>query len=235
MIVLYKGGRLPSWQKLPPDQRQEYEQQHVDLMLATANQTGLMRLEGFRLVAPERDFVRFWIIESPTLDGAEAWIEAEMAPPYGAYGYYEYLLARSWQREELERMVTNPLPPVTPLKSDPHEIPFLDADAGTIVVLLFERWLPDAQMVAAADRGEAELAALRQSVAREYGLMRLEAFQLLGMQSTWRRVWLAEFPTLAGTEAWIQAEVSPPHGHHAEKSFYLARRWEPAYFASWVQ
>lgn len=82
------------------------------------------------MITPERDFMRFWIIEFPTLTGAEAWIEAEMAspmaPPYGAYGYYEYWLARRWAVAELNSLVTNPLPPMTPFDDDPHQIPSLD-------------------------------------------------------------------------------------------------------------
>ncbi|MEM7131034.1 MAG: hypothetical protein AAF702_32230 [Chloroflexota bacterium] len=234
IVVLYKGGRLPTWQKLPPAERQAIEQQHVELMLATARQTNLMRLEGFRLLTPERDFVRFWAIEFPTLTGAEVWIEAEMAPPYGAYGYYEYMLARSWAVDQFKHLVTNPLPPVIPQAADPHQIPQLDVDANTIVVLLFERWQPEAAMLTPQERGERELSMLRQSIAEEHGLHRLEAFRLIGMQAAWRRLWIAEFPTLAGAESWIQAEVGLPHGIYADKTFYLARKWAPAYFASWV-
>lgn len=234
IVVLYKGGRLPSWQQLPSAQRRAFEQQHVDLMLTIARQTGLLRLEGFRLITPEREFVRFWTIEFPTLAGAEAWIEAEMAPPYGAYGYYEYRLARPWSVAELSALVTNPLSPVTPVDADPHQIPSLDIDESSIVVLLFERWRPEAGMVSTQERQDDALAALRQSIAQEQGLMRLEAFQLLGMESNWRRVWIAEFPTLTGAEAWIQAEVASPHGLYADKTFYLARKWAPGYFARWV-
>ena len=54
----------------------------------------MRRLEGFRLMGRQYHWERFWVIEFPTLDGAEAWIEAEIAPPYGLYGYYDYELAR---------------------------------------------------------------------------------------------------------------------------------------------
>ena len=90
ITLLFKGGRLASWHQLSPVQRQAYEQEHVDLMLATAQKHQLQRMEGFRLMAPSGDYERFWVIDFPDLAGAEAWIEAEMAPPYGQYGYYEY-------------------------------------------------------------------------------------------------------------------------------------------------
>lgn len=90
-------------------------------------------------------------------------------------------------------------------------------------------------MASTQERNAEGLAMLRQSIAREHGLMRLEAFQLLGIESTWRRAWIVEFPTLAGAEAWIQAEVAPPHGLYADKTFYLARKWAPGYFAPWVE
>jgi hypothetical protein len=239
-VVLYKGGRLPAWGKLPVALRQQYEQAHVDLMLATAWQQGLQRLEGFRLLAPQQDWVRFWIIEFPTLAGAEGWIAAEMAPPYGAFGHYEYLLARPcvtspYDADALRRLVTQPLPPLLPTAGDPHQIPVLAVDPSTLVVLLFERWRPEALLLTPQERGEEELTALRQTVAQQHGLLRIECFQLLGVQPAWQRVWLAELATLAGAEAWMQAEASPPHNLYAEKTFHLARKWAPAYFAGWVK
>ena len=84
-------------------------------------------------------------------------------------------------------------------------------------------------------RGDTEHIELMQLVAREHGLMCLEAFQLMGAQDAWHRAWLIEFPTLTGAEAWIDAEVLPPHGRYSQKTFYLSRRWAPQYFAGWVQ
>ena len=64
--------------------------------------------------------------------------------------------------------------------------------------------------------------------------MRYEAFKLMGPQEDWHLVWILEFPTLAGAEAWIDAEGSPPHSQYATRSFFLARKWAPEYFASWI-
>ena len=72
------------------------------------------------------------------------------------------------------------------------------------------------------------------SVAREHRMMRLEGFHLISPQADWHRAWVIEFPTLKGTEAWIDAEVSTPHGIYAQKTMHLARKWSPEYFASWV-
>ena len=32
VIILYKGGRLPTWHGLTPEARDAYQQEHVDLM-----------------------------------------------------------------------------------------------------------------------------------------------------------------------------------------------------------
>ena len=46
-------------------------------MLDVAREHGLMRLEGFRLVTAQGPWQHYWVMEFPTLEGAEAWIEAE--------------------------------------------------------------------------------------------------------------------------------------------------------------
>ena len=88
VVVLFKGGRLPSWHQLSDGERTEFEETHVKLMLSVAREHDMTRLEGFRLIGPQGDWQRFWLIEFPALEGAEAWIQAEMAPPYGLYGHY---------------------------------------------------------------------------------------------------------------------------------------------------
>jgi hypothetical protein len=236
IAVLYKGGRLSSWHSLTSEQQQAYSQEHVDLMLSVAREHGLMRLEGFKLMAPQQAWERFWVIEFPTLAGAEAWIEAEMAPPYGSYGYYEYYLSRHWQRDRFSSWVTCLSDPVVvPADADPHRIQTLNVDDSSVIVLLFGCWRSGASEVPPLERGDDEHIALMQSVAREHGLMRLEAFRLIGPQYDWHRAWVIEFPTLAGAEAWIDAEVQPPHGRYSTKTYYLARKWAPEYFASWVR
>lgn len=158
-----------------------------------------------------------------------------MAPPYGRYRYYEYYTARHWRRCHFSQWAPRPPKPVVPDKIDSHRVPILDVDRNSVVVLLFGRWQPEASEATPEARDDAEHIERMQSVAREHGLMRLEAFKLMGAQDAWHRAWVIEFPTLAGPEAWIDAEVLPPHGRYSAKTFYLARRWAPHYFAGWVQ
>ena len=120
VVVLFKGGRLPAWHQLSDEQRREFEQTHVDLMLSVAQQHEMSRLEGFRLIGPQGDWQRFWLIEFPAMEGAEAWIRAEMAPPYGLYGHYEYHLSRQIEPERYSAWVTQPAPPIVPRAADPH-------------------------------------------------------------------------------------------------------------------
>ena len=234
VIILYKGGRLPTWHDLSPTERDAYQQEHVDLMLSVAREHGLMRLEGFKLMTPQQSWERFWVIEFPTLTGAEAWIDAEMAPPYGRYGYYEYYPARHWGRGHFSQWVARSPEPVAPAARDPHHVPTLEVDRSSVVALLFGRWRPEASEATSEMRGDTEHIERMQSVAREHGLMRLEAFKLMGAQDAWHRAWVIEFPTLEGAEAWIDTEVLPPHGRYSQKAFYLARRWASEYFADWV-
>jgi hypothetical protein len=234
VVVLYKGGRLPSWEQLAVIEQEAVSREHVDLMLEVAREHGLQRLEGFKLVGPHKSWQRFWLIEFPTMQGAEAWIEAEMAPPYGFYGYYEYFLSRRCGTEYFNSWVHQPVPPPVPRAADPHEIPQLWEDRSGVTLLLFGRWRPGAEGLDPELRGDAEHEALMRQVAREQGLGRLEVFQLIDRQSPWHRVLVMEFPTFEAAEIFIDAEVKPPHGLYSEKSFYLARKWSPEYFASWV-
>ena len=57
-------------------------------------------------------------------------------------------------------------------------------------------------------------------VAREHGLMRLEGFRLIAPQDAWHRAWVIEFPTMAGAEAWMEAEVQPTYGTYSSKVYY---------------
>lgn len=232
--ILFKGGRLPSWYHLSKEEQDAYSQEHVDLMLAVAKKHRMLRLEGFRLLNPQKNWERFWIIEFPTLEGAEAWIEAEMAPPYGRYGYYDYDLSRRYQKDEFDTWVTKPRMPADPLAEDPHQIPSLDVDRDSVVVLMFTRWLPGMDDRSPEDRGDIEHINLMQSVAREHGLIRLEAFQLMAPKMDWHRAWVVELPDLKGAEAWIEAEMQLPHSACALKTIHLSRRWSPEYFARWV-
>jgi hypothetical protein len=72
VFVLFKAGRLASWHKLTQAERDATEQDHIDLVLSVAAEHGMRRLEGFRLIGRQHEWERFWVIEFPTLAGAEA-------------------------------------------------------------------------------------------------------------------------------------------------------------------
>ncbi len=234
VVVLFKGGRLGTWYQLTEKERRDFSQTHVDLMLSVASQYGMRRLEGFRLIGPQKDWQRFWLIEFPTMQGAEQWIQAEMAPPYGLYGYYEYQLSRPLEAELFSAWVTDPAPPTVPLTADPHVISELWSDTGSVVVLMFVRYRPGAEALTAAERGDAKHVELMRHLAKQYGLMRLEGFQLITPQNGWHRAWIIELPNLEAAEAWIDGEESLPFGRHASRTIHIARKWSPEYFASWV-
>ncbi len=234
VVVLYKGGRLPSWRQLSIIEQNAASQEHVDLMLKVARDHGLQRLEGFKLVGPRRDYQWFWLIEFQTIEGAEAWIEAEMAPPYGLYGYYEYFLSRRCGADFFDSWVRDRMPPTVPLDADPHQIPELWTDRSSAILLMFERWRPGAEAIEPVARGDAEHEARMRQVASEQRLLRLEVFQLIDRQWPWHRVYVMEFPSFEAVEVFIDAEVQPPHGLYTEVYFYLARKWSPEYMASWV-
>lgn len=228
VVVLYMGGRLPSWDGLTAEEQDEYSREHVDLMLSVAREHGLMSLEGFKLVAPVGDWLRFWAIDFPTFEGAEAWIAAEMEPPYGRYGYYEYHLARKVRQEG--SMTRAP----ETLSAAPSQPPVLRADKSSVVVVMFDRWLPGADIVPPDVRGDGEHDELMSAVEREHGMLRLDLYQLVAPQDAWHRAWVIEFPTLEGAEAWIEADSRPPSSRYRSRTYHLANKWAPEYFASWV-
>ena len=76
MIILYKGGRRASWHGLSQKEQDASSQAHVDLMLTVAEQHGLQRIEGFKLLGPQEDWERFWIIRSATLAPRDSTREA---------------------------------------------------------------------------------------------------------------------------------------------------------------
>ena len=187
-----------------------------------------MGLEGFKLVAPVGDWMRFWAIEFPTFEGAEAWIAAEMEPPYGRYGYYEYYLARRVRRQGGASLSA------APLTRAPSSPPTLKADRGSILVVAFDRWLPGADVVPPDERGDGQHDKAIGDVEREHRLLRLDQYQLVAPQDTWHRSWVVEFPTLDGAEAWIEADARPPNSRYRTRTYHLAHKWAPEYFAGWV-
>ena len=235
VVVLFKGGRLPAWHRVAPEDQRAYERTHVDLMLDVARRRALMGVEGYKLLGPQQSWEKFWVIEFPTIEGAEEWIEAEMAPPYGTYGSYEYYVARRWGAYHFSQWVTRPRAPRRLSEdADPAKTPPLDVDRSSVVVLLFGMGLPEYDYTPAEERGDTQHIELMKSIAREHGLMCLEAFKLVSPQPDWHRAWVIEFPTLEGAEAWMDGEVAPPYGSYRRKSMVLARRWAPDHFATWA-
>ncbi|MBT4863710.1 MAG: hypothetical protein HON53_01135 [Planctomycetaceae bacterium] len=235
IVILFKGGRLPSWYQLTDKQRDDFSQTHVDLMLSVADQYGMTRLEGFHLIGPQDVWQRFWLIEFPTMEGAEHWIQAEMAPPYGLYGYYEYHLSRKFQPDVFSTWVTDPAPPTVPLDADPHIIPDLHANRESIIVIMFARHRSEALAREAEEPGDAQYISPMKKVSEQCGVKRLEGFRLISPQQDWHRAWIIELPSLEAAEAFIEGEESPPHSIRARREFHLARKWSPEYFASWVR
>ena len=217
MFVLFKGGRLPTWHLLTEAERTAAEQNHIDLMLSVGRAHGMRRLEGFRLMGRQHDWERFWVIEFPTLDGAEAWIEAEMAPPYGLYGYYDYQLARSWSVEHLATWPTFPRPAAALPKAIRTSGRTLGADLSSVVVLLFGRGRPGYEAVSAETRGDEEHVGWMQQVASrspddpDRGVPADGPDRRLAPRVGHR------IPDLAGAEAWMTTEVLPPHGAYFEQ------------------
>ena len=119
VVLLCKGGYLPSRDHLTPDEREANKEHHVELMLRTAREHRMRRLEGFQFVAPPQPWERFWIVEFPEFEGAEAYAEAEMALPSGPHAYHEYYMARRWGREYYDAWVANPREPIAPLPDAP--------------------------------------------------------------------------------------------------------------------
>ena len=235
VVVLFKGGRLPAWHALSQREQEAFSQEHVNLMLSVSRRFGLMHLEGFRLLGPQDNWQRFWVIEFPSLAGAEAWIQAEMAPPYGRYGYYEYHLARRAYQDNFDDPTSHPAARKSPDSgSDPHRIPSLRIDPTSLVVLTFRRWLPGAAELSAEERGQVAQARQFKAIAQRHGLIRLEVFRLMAPQGDWHEVGLVELPSFAGAEAWMEAETSLPYSSLVLLNMHLARKWAPAYFAQWV-
>jgi len=228
VTILYKGGRLASWHRLPAKQKRAFEQEHVDLMLGIAGQHGLRRLEGFRLITPQGGWERSWIIEFPTLAGAEAWIKAEMEPPYGRYGFYDYHLARQMQAADgTEWPHDTTTEDIAASVADPHQVPDLAVDRESVVVFLYQEgglgngWVPNELTATSARAGM-------------HGVTRLERFDLIAPTADWDRIWLVELPTINSAEAWIEAEAAASQGDMTTRHFQLTRKWAPDYFINWI-
>lgn len=232
LTILYKGGRLPAWYQLTAAAQDTYQQAHVDLMLSIAARHRLQRLEGFRLLSPQGGWERFWIIQFPEITGAEAWIKAEVAPPYGRYGYYDYQLARPLLRDtdqmDNNQKETDATSHLAPFDGDPHQVPLLEVDESRVIACVFE-W--DSEPLA-PDPPLDQLTA--PYLAAGIPIRRLEGFQLVTPQADWQRVWLVELPDLTTAEGWLAAAAAAGQADSTLRAFQLTRPWAPAYFASWL-
>jgi len=226
VVVIVKSGRLQSWDRLSPEDQGKYTREHVDCILDAGFKYGIKRLESFQLMGIQQPWQRLWIAEFPTFEGAEEWILAEMAPPYGSYGYWDYYLARPWGPDYFSTWITHERRIMSPLKcQNSDDIPGLEVDEDSVVILMFGRGLPGTDLMSVDDRGDKEHVNLMKEVANEHGLMRLEGFQLIAPQDEWHRAWVIEFPTMAGAEAWMEAEVLPVYGTYNKKLYFLARNY----------
>lgn len=192
----------------------------------------MCRLEGFRLIAPQGGWERFWIIQFPSLKGAEAWIEAEIAPPYGQYGFYDYHLSRQYLPAADSDWPSDTTTARRLIEGDPHQVPVLSVDRDSVVVFLYESGRPDAGSLL-EDQTPPKVVSATSSFAETYGVKRLERFDLIAPKADWDRVWLIELPTLEAAEAWIEYKASLDRNGITESRFQITRKWGEDYFASW--
>ena len=227
VVILVKAGRLQSWDFVDLKKQESYINEHIELIKEVGYKYGIQRLEAFKLINYQQPWHRFWIIEFPTLEGAEAWIEAEMAPPYGSHGYWEYYLARPWGPNYFSTWPNKKYNPINKpiINTNKNTIPALEVNENNIVVIMFGRTLPGSDILDIKSRGDQEHVDLMQKVAKDHGLIRLEGFRLIAPQDSWHRAWIIEFPDLEGAEAWIKAEVEPTYGSHNSKIYHIARNY----------
>ena len=90
----------------------EYKK-YTDLVPAIIEKFGgkvLARGGRFQIMEGPDKFHRFIVIEFPTLEGAEAWMETEVRPPHGAYSSKQFLLARRWSPDYFASWVPRTTP-----------------------------------------------------------------------------------------------------------------------------
>ena len=200
VVVFLKGGRIPSWYGLSPEQQDEYSVEHISLMKSVINKYKMITLEGYKLWSPVNDWKFFWTIKFPTFEGAESWIEAEMEPPYGRYGSFNYYLAR-----RIEHIGVNTDSKETKPRfiKDDLDHTNLEEDKTSVVVITFEMPLPGSDLLAPDEYAREGYIKNINSVTEEHKLIRLEAYRLITPQSNWHTTVIAEFPTINGANAWI--------------------------------
>jgi hypothetical protein len=234
VVVLLKGGRLPSWYNLCEDVQASHSQLHVELMLSVAQEHKMMRLEGYRLISPMEYWERFWVIEFPSLSGAEAWIQAERAPPYGRYGYYEYHLARRSALQTYRAGSGEPDQVSGERDIDPHRIPELGVDRDVIVVLNFQRNRAKTEDAPASTSDYSEDSLCRSDTALSNSILAAESFELIAPQDNWDTVSIVELSQFTDVETWSDRKIELSRATNRGSSAYLCRKWSPEYFKLWA-
>ena len=231
VVVFLKGGRIPSWYGLSPEQQDEYSVEHISLMKSVINKYKMITLEGYKLWSPVNDWKFFWTIKFPTFEGAESWIEAEMEPPYGRYGSFNYYLAR-----RIEHIGVNSDSKETKPRfiKDDLDHTNLEEDKTSVVVITFEMSLPGSDLVAPDENARQGYIKNINSVTEEHKLIRLEAYRLITPQSNWHTTVIAEFPTINGANAWIDLQENPSYVRFKTRTNYLSHKWAPEYFEGWI-
>ena len=231
VVVFLKGGRIPSWYGLSPEQQDEYSVEHISLMKSVINKYKMITLEGYKLWSPVNDWKFFWTIKFPTFEGAESWIEAEMEPPYGRYGSFNYYLAR-----RIEHIGVNTDSKETKPRfiKDDLDHTNLEEDKSSVVVITFEMSLPGSDLVAPDEYARQGYIKNINSVTEEHKLIRLEAYRLITPQSNWHTTVIAEFPTINGANAWIDLQENPSYVRFKTRTNYLSHKWAPEYFEGWI-
>lgn len=234
VVILLKGGRLPSWNNLSEDVQASHSQLHVELMLSVAEEHRMMRLEGYRLISPMDHWERFWVIEFPTLTGAEAWIQAEMAPPYGRYGYYEYHLARRVDPESYGPIPGKPRQISAGPEIDPHRIPELGVAKDVIVVLDFHQNEANTDDAPPTNHNFQQASQIRTETAQPDTMLAAESFALIAPQDDWDMARIVEFGEFADVETWLDHEHELSRVNNKGGKTYLSRKWAPEYFRHWA-
>ena len=78
------------------DDSAEHDEERWRRMREVSRDHGLIHGEVFRLMGTSDRGEFAWILEFPELAGAEAWIEAETAPPLAACQRHDFHVARRW-------------------------------------------------------------------------------------------------------------------------------------------
>ena len=92
VVLAFGGWRRGSDQVDPQTRGDEDRQQRLQ---EVAEDHDLIHGEVFQLLGTNTEGEFIWILEFPQLAGAEAYIEAEKAPPAGSYHKRNYHLART--------------------------------------------------------------------------------------------------------------------------------------------